>query len=95
MTQDPANPTPPDWMRQAVDLADGLNPVVLITSEAAALLRIDPRHLRRLVRAQRVPHIRLGRELRFRRESLLTWLRDREVPVKDIGDRRRRKGQPR
>lgn len=85
MTPDATNPKAPDWAREAVGLADSLNPDILITEEAAALLRIDPRHLRRLVRAERVPHVRLGRELRFLRRSLMAWLRDREVPVKEIG----------
>jgi excisionase family DNA binding protein len=48
---------------------------VLTPREAARLLRISLRHLTYLVRDDRVPHARIGRNLRFDREQLLVWLR--------------------
>ncbi len=47
---------------------------VLTTSEAAALLRVDARTLRRLVEAGEIPMRRAGRNFRFSRAALLEWL---------------------
>ncbi len=45
---------------------------LLTLPEAAAVLRIAPRTLSRLVKHGRVPHIGRHRLLRFRREELLS-----------------------
>ena len=94
MTPDAASSKRVGWVDEALALGEQISPSeLLVTAEAAALLRIDERHVRRLVRSERLPHVRLGRQLLFRRESLLAWLREREVPVKEIGDRRRKDPQ--
>jgi len=46
----------------------------LTLEEAAALLRVTSRTVRRLVGAGRIPHARVGRSLRFLRSQLLIWL---------------------
>jgi excisionase family DNA binding protein len=53
-------------------------PCVLTTAEAADLLRVSVATMRHLVRTQRVPCARVGRQLRFRRSALLNWLANRE-----------------
>ena len=52
-------------------------PPVLTAALAAELLQIHVEYLRRLVREGKVPCHRFpgGRELRFLRDELLTWLR--------------------
>ncbi len=52
------------------------SPPVLTAAMAAALLPVHVEHLRRMVRAGRVPSHRLpgGRELRFFRDELVAWL---------------------
>ena len=47
-------------------------PNLLTLAEAAAQLRISPRTLRRMVKAGDVTTIRIGRQLRFDRDTL--WL---------------------
>lgn len=42
----------------------------LTVAEAAELLRCSPQTIRRLVRAGRLPALRLGRDLRISREAL-------------------------
>jgi excisionase family DNA binding protein len=51
-------------------------PPVLTTADAAALLQVHVEHLRRLVREDKIPCHRFpgGREMRFLRDELLTWL---------------------
>jgi excisionase family DNA binding protein len=56
-------------------------PLVLSLAEAAKLLSITPSQLYSLTRersqcrrAHRIPVIRLGKRLAFRRESLIAWL---------------------
>ena len=48
--------------------------VFLTVEEAAALLRISPRTLYRLIAARRIPPRRIGRSLRLEQHELLTWL---------------------
>ena len=61
-------PTPARCQRDA-DAA--VRPEVLGVREAAALLRVSEKTLRRLVGRGEVPHRRVGRQLRFRRSALL------------------------
>ena len=51
-------------------------PPVLTAAMAAELLQVNVEYLRRMVREGRVPCHRFpgGRELRFLRDELLTWL---------------------
>jgi excisionase family DNA binding protein len=52
--------------------------LLLDVEEAAQLLGLTPRHISALARAHEIPHLRIGRYLRFRRESLEHWVRERE-----------------
>jgi excisionase family DNA binding protein len=45
---------------------------------AGELLAVPPTWLLAEARSNRVPHVRLGRYVRFRREALLGWVADRE-----------------
>jgi excisionase family DNA binding protein len=51
-------------------------PPVLTTAMAAELLQVHVEHLRRLVREEKIPCHRFpgGREMRFLRDELLSWL---------------------
>ena len=46
----------------------------LNANEAAAVLRFTPQHLRLLARRGEIPHIKIGRTLRFRRVDLDGWM---------------------
>jgi excisionase family DNA binding protein len=61
-------------------------PPVLTAAMAAELLQVHVEYLRRLVREGRLPSHRFpgGRELRFLRDELLTWLAAQ--PGVDRGD---------
>ena len=48
---------------------------VLSLEEAAALLRVEPDDVRELAEAGDLPGRKLGRQWRFSRTALLTWLR--------------------
>lgn len=52
---------------------------VLTYTEAAELLKISERTLTRLVVAGKVPHNRVGVQVRFLRSELISWLRTAEV----------------
>lgn len=52
---------------------------VLKYREAAELLKVSERTLIRLVVAGKVPHNRVGVQVRFLRSELLDWLRTSEV----------------
>jgi excisionase family DNA binding protein len=49
-------------------------PLVLRTEDVAELLRCDLATVYALVRRGELPHVRLGRSLRFHRDALATWL---------------------
>lgn len=51
---------------------------LLTAQEAGNLLNVPHTWLLQEVRAARVPHVRLGRYVRFPREALLTWVAERE-----------------
>ena len=52
-------------------------PEVLTTAMAADLLHVHVEYLRRMVREGRIPAHRVpeGREIRFLRDELITWVR--------------------
>jgi excisionase family DNA binding protein len=55
-------------------MSDGL----LNAGEAASLLSVPRTWVLAEARANRIPHVRIGRYVRFRRESLLGWVAARE-----------------
>lgn len=57
-------------------------PEPLMTAvELRAYLRVGPNGIARLIREFGLPHYRLGgRDFRFRREEIDTWLLTRRVP---------------
>jgi excisionase family DNA binding protein len=52
---------------------------LLDAGQAAALLNVPPSWLLAQARAARVPHVRLGRYVRFHREELLAWAQGRQT----------------
>ncbi len=52
---------------------------VLTLDEAADLLRVDPKEMRKLAANGDVPGRKVGNEWRFSREGLLNWLSGNEV----------------
>ena len=70
--------TAPDRRRPFVP--DGAEPGtrLLEAEEVARYLGMRTDWVYREVRAGRLPHIRLGRAVRFRRESIEAWLESRE-----------------
>lgn len=57
-------------------------PLLLSITEAAALLGLTKPQLYQLLRSRssvKVPHIRLGKRVLFKRESLERWLESLEV----------------
>ncbi|MGA2480707.1 MAG: helix-turn-helix domain-containing protein [Spirochaetia bacterium] len=50
-------------------------------SAAAALLGIRPQSLRRLVSQRRIPHLHVGRLVRFDVQDLQEFLNSQKVPV--------------
>jgi hypothetical protein len=62
-------------------------PVLLTTTETAALLTCSPKTLEadRCRRRWRVPFLRVGRAIRYDQQSVIKWLADRN-PSEVIGD---------
>jgi excisionase family DNA binding protein len=53
---------------------------VMTTEEAAAYLKLSPRTLVSLrARGEAPPGVRIGRQWRYRRSSLDSWLAEREI----------------
>jgi excisionase family DNA binding protein len=50
---------------------------LLTAEDAAALLSVPPSWLLAQARAGQVPHVRLGRYVRFDRDTLAAWLAER------------------
>jgi excisionase family DNA binding protein len=59
--------------------AEGNGDRLLTAPEAAALLSVPESWVREQARLGLVPHIRLGRYVRFRRSAVLAWLESHEV----------------
>lgn len=55
---------------------------ILTAPEAATYLKVRPSWLYEAARARRVPHLRIGRHLRFLRSDLDAWLREQRVPTR-------------
>ena len=53
-------------------------PDVMTAKEAASYLRVSQTMLRTWTRTLSMPHVRLGRRLRYRRSALLAWLAEWE-----------------
>jgi excisionase family DNA binding protein len=53
------------------------------TAEAARLLQLSPYTVGCMVRARRLPHYRIGRQVFFNRDELLAWLEAQHVPASD------------
>jgi excisionase family DNA binding protein len=51
---------------------------LMTTDEVAAILRVNPKTVRRLVNAGRLPCIRFGRSVRFASGDVLAWLSARK-----------------
>jgi excisionase family DNA binding protein len=51
---------------------------LLTAEEAAALLRVTPAWVYAETRGHRIPHIRLGRYVRYRREAIFLWMDELE-----------------
>ena len=55
---------------------------LLDASEAAELLHVPVRWIREGARTGRLPCVRLGRYVRFRRSTLTAWVEEQEQPAK-------------
>lgn len=66
--------------------------VLLTAEEVAALLQVSCAWVYAQTRRQRIPHLRLGRYVRYRREALDAWMRQVEMtstsPASARGGRR-------
>ena len=50
------------------------DPILLTTQEAAALLRVCPKTIRRMAQRGQLRAVRVGRDLRFKREKILLFI---------------------
>lgn len=75
--QEPA-PEPPKGSAPA-QIGNEPEPEMLTVAEAAARLRISAKKIYRLAALGRIPHLRLGRSLRFRSRELDRWLSQHSV----------------
>ena len=54
---------------------------LLDTDAVAAALCVTPRHIQRLVSERRIPHVKVGRFVRFDPDELKSWLKSHTVPA--------------
>jgi excisionase family DNA binding protein len=62
---------------------------LLTADDVAELLGVGKDWLYAEVRANRIPHVRLGRSVRFRAESIEQWIRELERGATMNGDTKR------
>lgn len=67
MTRDHSEATGPDF--EKTNAHADIEPLMLV-EEAAAILRVAPDWLYRAARADRIPSVRMGRNVRFRPEDI-------------------------
>ncbi len=58
------------------DLGDGLE--LLTAGEVALLLRVTTAWVYTQTRARKIPHVSLGRYVRYRRSAVLEWIEEME-----------------
>ena len=58
-------------------------PEVLTVPQACEFLSVSERTLRGWVARGYVPYARIGNQLRFRREALIEWLKEREREARE------------
>jgi excisionase family DNA binding protein len=63
---------------------------LLTAEDVAAMLGMGTDWIYAQVRANRIPHVRLGRYVRFRSESIDQWIRELERGATMNGDKKRR-----
>lgn len=61
-------------MPQPVSQEISQNGDLLTAEEVADLLRVTPAWVYAATRRHRIPHIRLGRYVRYRRDALVAWM---------------------
>jgi excisionase family DNA binding protein len=69
---------PPDPIKAAQEAGSEL-PDVLTVDQAAELLQLSSKTLKRLAQAGRIPGRRVGNQWRFSRHALMDWLAGKEV----------------
>ena len=62
---------------------------LLVADEVAAMLGMSVDWVYAETRADRIPHVRLGRYVRYRRESVEEWIRATERGTMDPSTKRR------
>jgi excisionase family DNA binding protein len=71
-----------DQSQQSASAANTVNPAeedgLLTAEEVASLLQVTPAWVYAETRRRRIPHIRLGRYVRYRRFALQAWMDDME-----------------
>ena len=60
---------------------------LLNADQVADRLQLTTDFVYALARRGEIPHVRLGRTLRFRAEAIETWLEDQEKPDRHSGSR--------
>lgn len=55
-----------------------MNDRLLTAQEVAELLQVDKSWVYAATRANQMPHVRLGRYVRFREDAIIEWLRQLE-----------------
>jgi excisionase family DNA binding protein len=69
---------PSDPLKAAQEAGSEL-PDVLTVDQAAELLQLSSKTLKRLAQARRVPGRRVGNQWRFSRSALMDWLAGKDV----------------
>jgi excisionase family DNA binding protein len=62
------------------DVSDTAGDRLLLAGEVAELLQVSPAWVYAETRADRIPHLRLGRYVRYRRSAIDAWLLASERP---------------
>jgi excisionase family DNA binding protein len=71
--------TKPGEVSRAARVEGSELPDVLTVEQAAELLQLSAKTLKRLAQAERVPSRRVGNQWRFSRQALMDWLAGNDV----------------
>ncbi len=61
------------------DITQGIGSEFITVNELAEYLRVTPLWIYNRVRKKEIPHLKIGRILRFRRSTIEEWLKSKEV----------------
>ena len=69
--------------KSSTELKNSL-PVIMTVPETAEYLKLSKSKVYYLVQQNQIPHLKIGKNVRIRKEDLLVWLEEKVQPSNDL-----------